>query len=133
MLYTQIVRIKDALTELGKERLPYAYMIAKNIIACEKIVNESNTIIDAIKKTYADKDEKGEVKLYNENGNSFFKITDPDILKTAQIELDKATAEDHPISFFTMPLEKIKDLSLPANVLVPLLGTVILEDEPKKS
>lgn len=131
MLYTQIVRIKDALTELGKERLPYAYIIAKNIIACEKIIAESNSIIDSIKKTYADKDEKGDVKWFNENGNSFFKITDPEILKTAQVELDKAMAEDCPISFFTIAVEKIKDLTLPANVLVPLLGTVILEEEPK--
>ena len=131
MLYTQIVRIKDALFELGKERLPYAYVIAKNILMCEKIINETDPLIDAIKKNFADKDAKGEVILYNENGKSFFKITDPELGKMAQKELDKVTAEDHPLTFFTLTTDKIKDLSLPANILVPLLGTVILEEEPK--
>lgn len=128
MKYFQIVEIKNALTELGKERLPVAYEIAKNIRICNNAVQETQDINKALIEKFCDKNEDGTPKNYPVEGHpeqSQLKIGDPELLKQYSEEWMKALEAEHEMAFVKIPKIRIQSEKLLASVIVPLIDTVI--------
>jgi hypothetical protein len=124
MKFSEISGIKNALEQLGNERLPIWYEIAKNIRICNKVIDEVQAIAKELFEGFADKDENGKLKQFEENGRSVSKITDPEKLKAYSAEVEKLDKDDHEITFHKVSLKKIESEKLQANVLVPLLDTI---------
>jgi len=128
MKYLQVVEIKNALTELGKERLPIAYEVAKNIRICNKIIDETSEISREMFEKFSDKDanEKPiQVPDDKNNGQMTMTITDPMNLKMYQEELTKILNSEHLVEFIKIPKARIQNEKLTANVVVPLIDVVI--------
>jgi hypothetical protein len=129
MKYAEIFMIKDALQKLGKERLTVAFEIAKNIRACDKVLNEAQEIAKELHQKYADKDEKGEVKQYpDDKGQMLTKISDPALIKDYQVELAKLDTEEHEVVFTKIKKSQISAEKIPGEILVPLIDTVLVEE-----
>ncbi len=131
MKIDQITQIKNALNQLGNERLPIAYEIAKNIKTCDKVIDEVQTIVKELFEKYAEKDENGKLKNFEQDGQLMSKITDAEKLKEYNAELEKVRDDDHEITFHKVLLSKIEAEKLQANTLVPLLDTIFVETVTK--
>ncbi|MFA6295596.1 MAG: hypothetical protein WC666_04235 [Candidatus Paceibacterota bacterium] len=129
MKYAEIFEIKLALDKLGKERLPIAFEVAKNLRIAKKILDETQEIAKELHAKFADKDEKGEIKTYKneEGGQEVSKITDADKLKEYQTELKKLDAEEHEVVFVKITKSQLAGEKLPAEILVSLIDTIITD------
>lgn len=127
MRYTEIAEIRNALQVLGNEKLPIAYEVAKNIRKCNRILDEVQDIVKELHGKYADKDEKGTVKQYEEDGKQLAKISDPAQLLAYQQELAKIDTEEHEIEFIKISSSKLDSEKLTGNILVPLIDVVIID------
>ena len=130
MRLLQITEIQRALTELGKEKLPVAYELAKNIRLCNEILTEAQELAKELHTKFADKDENGEVIIYEEEINNtkqqISKISDPAQLTMYKAELDKLEAEEHEVAFKTIQASKITT-ALEANKLLSLVDIIVVE------
>lgn len=128
MKYAEIFEIKLALEKLGKERLPVAFEVAKNIRVANKIITETQEIAKELHAKFADKDEKGETKVYkNDDGQEISKITDPAKLKEYQEELKKLDMEEHEPAFVKIKKSQLDGEKLPAEMLLALVDSIIVE------
>lgn len=128
MKYGEIFEIKLALEKLGKERLPIAFEVAKNIRLANKVLSETQEIAKELHTKFADKDEKGEVKSYkNEEGQDVAKISDPAKLKEYQDELKKLDSEEHDVPFVKINKSQLVGEKLPAEMLLALVDVIITE------
>jgi hypothetical protein len=128
MKYFQILEVKNALTELGKERLPIAYEVAKNIRLCNKVIEETAELSREMFEKFADKDKDGKpVQVPDENnqGQMTMKITDPANLLSYQEEIGKILNADHDMEFVKIPKVRIQSEKLTATTIVPLIDIVI--------
>jgi hypothetical protein len=128
MKHIEILEVKKALEELGKERLPVAYEVAKNTRICEKILNETSDILREIFEKYADRDEQGTPIQHQDSDptkGSTMKITDPAMLKNYRDEIERVLNEDHEVTFVKIPRSRIQSERLTASMLVPLIDVVI--------
>lgn len=128
MKLAQVAAIHQSLTILSQERLAAAYEIAKNIRTCESILNEVQELMRVLFTTYVDRDLDGKIKEYEEeDGKKVNKISDLQQLALYREELAKIDAEERDVKLVPIPAEKISGKELSAAVLMPLLGTVILD------
>jgi hypothetical protein len=130
MKYIEILEIKNALTDLSKERLFVAYEIAKNIRRCNAAIEETQAINKALVEKFCDKDAEGNPKNYPVEGRTDqtqLKITDAELLKQYQEEWIKALDADHTIDFVKIPKMKIQSANLVGSTLVPLVDVIIEE------
>ena len=128
MKYAQIFEIKRDLQALGKERLPVAFEVAKNIRIADKILNETQEIAKELHTKFTDKDDKGEVKIYKDEENrDITKISDPEKLKQYQEELKKLDSEDHEVTFVKINKSQLAGEKLPAEMILALIDTIIVE------
>jgi hypothetical protein len=128
MKYFQILEVKNALTELGKERLPIAYEVAKNIRLCNKVIEETAELSREMFEKFADKDKDGKpVQVPDENnqGQMTMKITDQANLLSYQEEIGKILNADHDMEFVKIPKVRIQSEKLTATTIVPLIDIVI--------
>jgi hypothetical protein len=131
MKHMQIVDIKNALTTLGKERLPIAYEIAKNIRMCSNVIQETADLSKELFEKFADKDDQGQLINYpvevpeGQPEQTQMRISDPAKLKSYQVELIKVLDADHTIDFVKIPRSKIQSEKLEASILLPLIDIVI--------
>jgi hypothetical protein len=128
MKYMQIIEIKTSLAELGKEKLPIAYEIAKNIRMCNQIIQETQDINKTLVEKFCDKSEDGTPKDYpveNHPEQTQLRIGDPELLKQYQEAWMKALDADHKVDFVKIPKLRIQSEKLLASMLVPLVDTVI--------
>jgi hypothetical protein len=128
MKYLELIEIKNALTDLGKEKLPVAYEIAKNIRLCNNAIQETADVTKTLFESYADKDTKGVPINYpveNEPDKTQMRISDPEELKQYQLELFKALEADHVVEFVKIPKSKIQSEKLIASMVVPLIDVII--------
>jgi len=129
MKYGQILNIQKALEELSKERLTIAYEIAKNIRICKNITDETQSLVAEIQLKYADRDENGNIlQEFDEKRRPIFKITNPVKMQQFLGELSKIDNEEHEVTFVKISLNAIKDEKLTAEILLPLLDTVLIEN-----
>lgn len=129
MKYLQLEQIQRALTELGKERLPIAYEIARNLQLCNKVLGEVTDISRQLFEQYADKDASGKFVQVPQDGNPsnlMLKISDPAKLSLYQVEMQKLANEDHSIEFVKIPMDALKGEKLTAEFLLPLLDVIIV-------
>jgi hypothetical protein len=127
MKTTQILEIRESLIRLGDRDLPFAYEIAKNLKLCTAVATEVQELQKDIYNKLVDKDEEGKPLQYqDEKQGTITKITDPSKIEQYNTELNKLFNEDREVAFVKIPRAEIK-ASVPANWLVPLIGTVITE------
>jgi hypothetical protein len=128
MNYTEIQNVKQALLKISSERLPIAYEIAKNLKLCNKIIAETDEIMMEIYKKYADKDEKGELRVYHDpSEKEMYKISDNEKLLEYQQALNKLYSEEHDVKFITISKTTLIGQSLYATDLLPLLDIIIVD------
>lgn len=128
MKYAEIFEIKLALDKLGKERLPIAFEVAKNIRIANKILAETQEIAKELHAKFSDKDNKGEPVSYKDDeGREVSKITDTDKLKEYQVELKKLDTEEHEVTFVKINKAQLAGEKLPAEMLLALIDTIIVE------
>ena len=131
MKHMQIVEIKNALTDLGRERLPIAYEIAKNLRICNNFIQETADLSKALFEQFADRDTEGNLINYpvetppGQPEQSQMKISDPAKLKAYQVELVKVLDADHEVDFVKIPKIRIQSEKLVASVVVPLIDVII--------
>lgn len=125
MRYQEIAEIRLALLELMNERLPVAYEIAKNIKECEKITTEVQELVTTMQQMYADKDEQGKIVTEKAVDGILVKFSDPARRDAYQREILKINQENHEIVFKKIQSSALKDINLPARILLPLVDIII--------
>jgi len=128
MKYYQILEVKNALTDLGRERLPIAYEVAKNIRICNKIIDETAELSKDMFEKFADKgsDNKPIMVPDEKNGNQpTMKITDAVNLAAYQEEIMKILNADHKVEFIKISKIRIQSEKLTASMIVPLIDAII--------
>lgn len=125
MRYPEILEIRIALMELINERLPVAYEIAKNIKSCEKVITEVQELVTTIQQLYADKDEHGKIITEQTADGIIVKFSEPLRREAYQKEILKINQEDYKLDFKRIKSSSLKDIHLPARILLPLVDTII--------
>ena len=128
MNYFQILEIKNALIELGKERLPVAYEIAKNTRLCNQIIAETADLSRELFEKFADRDDNGNLIQYPDESKpmqTMLKIDDPEKLAQHQTERIKLLLAEHAVDFVKVPASSIQAVPLAAAILMPLLDSII--------
>jgi hypothetical protein len=128
MNYFQITEIKNALIELGKERLPVAYEIAKNTRLCNQVINETADLSRELFEKFADRDSEGALIQYPDESKSMqtvLKINDPEKLAQHQAERIKLLLAEHTVDFVKISASSIQAVPLTASILMPLLDSII--------
>lgn len=125
----QIDQINKALKKLAETDLPIAYELAKNIRACETILDESNEIARELHSRFADKNEKGELIQYPQDGKEYSRITDTSKALLYTHELAKIEAVEHDIKLVPISKTIFEGKQIPGltNLLIPLIGTIIID------
>ena len=127
MTYIEIAELLDALIKLGERDLPIAYEIAKNIRACKVLVREGQEIAQELFNKFADKNPEGKFISYTEGDKQGYRITDGTKMDLYRAEIKKLEQQEHDLKLIPIPKTSISGKDLPANLLVPLIGTVILD------
>lgn len=125
MKYQEIAEIRLALLELMNERLPVAYEIAKNIKECEKVTSEVQELVTTMQQMYADKDEQGKIVTEKTADGVLVKFSETDRRDAYQREILKINQEDHTVVFKKINSSSLKDVKLPARILLPLVDIII--------
>jgi len=125
MKYAQIGAIKVSLEALKDKELPIAYELARNLLICDKFLEEAQGLVQVLHTGFADRDSEGVLVKYIEEGKEAHKISDPIKLMQFQKELLKLENEEHEIKFIKIKRAALENTMLTASVLVPLIDTII--------
>jgi hypothetical protein len=129
MKFNELVALKNALEALGKERLPIAYELAKNIHLADQAINEAQELARELYTKFVDRDENGDVIPYmDQEGQQITRITDTTNLNAYLVEIKKMESVDYEINFVKIGKSTLAKKDLLAEQLIPLLSII---DEDK--
>jgi hypothetical protein len=138
--FAKLYTMYEALVHIGQSPTTIAYAVAKNIKTIQRIIDENSDLSRKFIESLFDGGVK--YKVVNQNAERLRTWSEGDELAkgetvvydfdehqtTAVNEYHRTVNEaEHTIDLHTIPAAKVEDLNLPANALVPLIGTIIIE------
>lgn len=129
--YEQVITITGALEALSKMNLPIWYEITKNLRLCSKAGKEFQKVRNEIWEKYGKKDKDGKwktVKGKDSRGNEVDEIDFGKERDEALENLNKLLSDKPSIEFHKIPYDKVKGLSLSADMMEPLMDYIITEN-----
>ena len=128
MKFAEIVIIKEALEKISLGHLTFAFEIAKNLRICNKVIDETMSVVKDLQRQFLDKDERGEIMVHkDEKGQDTMKISDPSKLLQYQNAVRKLEEEEHGMAFLTIHKSKIEAEKFAAVEIIPLVDVIIIE------
>lgn len=127
MKYREILVIRQVLDMLAQDSMPAAFELAKNIRICDKIIKDGNELSSTLYDKYADRDDKGEIKVYEDNGKQVKKITNKTKETEFSAEYEKLLNDEHEVTFSKISSAKLADTKLKPMLLVPLLDVILID------
>lgn len=141
--FSELYTIHEALALIGQGPTPIAYAVAKNLKTIGRIIDDAQTLAREFVESRFD-DGNVLYMVVNQAGERLRPWTDGETLgkdearaydlsaeQKAEVDAYHKTVNEalHDVHLHIIPANKLEGLNLPANALVPLIGTIIIETD----